>query len=293
MQTNVDKLVRISVIGEILSPQVRSTPYRVTAGGEAVVLPGTGGITYNIRIGDPATGWEADHVEPGVTIRNMEKGGSTPDAANNGLNLLSCVGNEAIVVGGEAKGEKGIVTGKHGGAEHVLVDFRPEVLEKLVIGDKIMVKAWGVGLTFPSVPAVKPMNLSPDLIEKWGLREEGGKVVVPVARMVPAATMGSGLGAIDCHTGDYDIQMFDRTTVDQYGLGDLRLGDFVAIMDADHSFGRIYKRGAISVGVVVHTDCVIAGHGPGVTTLLTSSTGEIIIETSPKANLADVLGLRA
>ena len=72
--------------------------------------------------------------------------------------------------------------------------------------------------------------------------------------------------------------------VEQYGLGSLRLGDLVAIIDADHSFGRIYRQGAVSVGVVVHTNCVTAGHGPGVTTLMTSSDGKIVpqIDTERK-----------
>ncbi len=41
------------------------------------------------------------------------------------------------------------------------------------------------------------------------------------------------------------------------------MGDLVAIMDADHSFGRIYKEGAVSIGIVVHSDCVLAGMGQG------------------------------
>ena len=88
--------------------------------------------------------------------------------------------------------------------------------------------------------------------------------------------MGSGLGANQVNSGDYDIQLFDEAIVEQYGLDTLRLGDIVAIIDADHSFGRIYRQGAISVGVVVHTNCVTAGHGPGVTTLMTSADGKII-----------------
>ena len=68
----------------------------------------------------------------------------------------------------------------------------------------------------------------------------------------------------------------DEDIKNRYELDDIRLGDLVAIIDADHTFGRIYKHGAVSVGIVVHTNCIIAGHGPGVTTLFTSSTGKII-----------------
>jgi hypothetical protein len=47
------------------------------------------------------------------------------------------------------------VTGKHGGVEHVLVDFQPEVLEKLMLGDKVLVKAYGVGLKLLDFPDVR------------------------------------------------------------------------------------------------------------------------------------------
>ncbi len=105
--------------------------------------------------------------------------------------------------------------------------------------------------------------------------------------------MGSGLGANQVNSGDYDIQLFDENIVKQYGLENLRLGDFVAIIDADHSFGRIYRQGAITIGIVVHTNCVTAGHGPGVTTLMTCSNGKIIPQITPKANVASILNLRA
>ena len=104
-----------------------------------MVLPGVGGITYNVRIGDPAVGWEADHMEPGVSIKNLEKKEGSR-GANDGLNTFACIGNEAVVMSGAAKEERGTVTGKHGGIEHVLVDFGPEIKEKMVIGDKIQVK---------------------------------------------------------------------------------------------------------------------------------------------------------
>ena len=104
--------------------------------------------------------------------------------------------------------------------------------------------------------------------------------------------MGSGLGRDNVYRGDYDITTFDREIVAEYGLDELRLGDFVAIMDADHRYGRIYRQGAISIGIVIHGDSVIAGHGPGVTSLMTSSTGKIKPILDPKANIATVMGLR-
>jgi hypothetical protein len=267
--------------------------YNVSATGTPVVLPGVGGITYNLRVGDPACGWEADHVEPGVSVENKENDARSGVAANTAFNVLSCVGNEAIVASGDGKGAKGVVTGKHGGIEHVLVDFPPETLEKLLPGDRILVRAYGVGLKLVDFPEIKLMNIDPRLLEALDPTPNYGKLEVPVAHIVPAAIMGSGLGANQVNSGDYDIQLFDPTVVAQYGLENLRLGDLVAIIDADNSFGRIYRQGAVSIGVVVHTNCVTAGHGPGVTTLMTSSSGNIIPKINMTANIASLLKLRA
>ncbi|MBS7647107.1 MAG: DUF4438 domain-containing protein [Candidatus Bathyarchaeia archaeon] len=292
LRTNVDKLVKISVVGEVASPVYGRGVYNISAEGVPMVLPGVGGITYNVRVGDPACGWEADHVEPGVSIENKENDPSFGRGANTALNVLSCIGNEAVVVSGDAKGARGVVTGKHGGIEHVLVDFQPEILEKLMLGDKVLVKAFGVGLKLLDFPDIKVMNMDPRFLEALNPKPVGDKLEVPVTHVIPAAIMGSGLGANQTYSGDYDIQLFDEATRREYGLEDLRLGDLVAILDADHSFGRIYRKGAVSVGIVVHTNCVTSGHGPGVTTLFTSSKGKIVPKIDSKANIAYLLKLR-
>jgi hypothetical protein len=292
LKTNAEKLIKISVMGEIASPTIRNV-YNISATGKPVVLPGVGGITYNVRVGDLACGWEADHVEPGISVENKENDARSGQAANTAFNVLSCIGNQATVVTGESKGAKGVVTGKHGGIEHVLVDFTSEVLENLVLGDRILVKAYGIGLKLLDFPDIKVLNMDPRLLEAWSPKSNGAKLEVSVTHIVPAAIMGSGLGANQVNSGDYDIQLFDEAVVEQYGLGSLRLGDLVAIIDADHSFGRIYHQGAVSVGVVVHTNCVTAGHGPGVTTLMTSPDGKIIPKIDQNANIASLLKLRA
>ena len=291
IKTNEDKIVKISVMGEVASPISRSA-YRVTHDGRVVTLPGVGGITYNLRVGDLATGWKADHVEPGVSIENKENDARFKTAANTSLNVLSCIGNQAKVVTGDAKGAIGTVVGKHGGIEHVMVDFSEEVMEQLVIGDKMMVKAYGQGLELADYPEIRVMNTDPDFLNKLNFGDENGKLAIPVTHKVPAKIMGSGLGADQVSSGDYDIQLFDEKTNKEYGLDDLRFGDLVAIMDADHSYGRIYKTGAVSVGIIVHSDCVISGHGPGVTTLFTSTEGNILPVIDSEANIASILKLR-
>lgn len=72
LRTNAEKLVKISVMGEVASPFVSRSVYNILATGTPSILPGVGGITYNLRVGDPACGWEADHVELGVSVENKE-----------------------------------------------------------------------------------------------------------------------------------------------------------------------------------------------------------------------------
>jgi hypothetical protein len=292
LKTNRDKLVKVSVIGEVVSPVISDSIYKVTADGEPVILPGVGGITYNIRVGDPACGWMADHVEPGVSLENRVPDSRSPRGQSNALNVLSCIGNEAVVVRGDAKGEKGVVVGKHGGIEHVMVDFPVETMEKLVIEDRVQIRACGVGLQLLDIPDVKVYNTSPEFLDAIDPRIVRGTLEVPVTHEVPAAIMGSGLGRNQTSSGDYDITMFCSETVEECGLDDLKLGDLVAIRDADSSYGRIYRRGSVTVGIVSHSDCVIAGHGPGVTTLFTSTKGMIKPVIRKDANVAKLLGLR-
>ncbi|MEE8596921.1 MAG: DUF4438 domain-containing protein, partial [bacterium] len=202
-------------------------------------------------------------------------------------------GNEVTVISGDAKGAKGAVIGKHGGIEHVIVDFSPAILEKMVVGDKMQVKAYGTGMILTNYyPEIHAMNLSPDLLSKIPVKETKSTLTFPVTHIVPAAIMGSGLGSSHSYSGDYDIQMFDEKIVRKHGLGTLRFGDFVAITDADHSYGRIYKTGAVSIGIVVHSDCVIAGHGPGVMTVLTSGKGKIKPVINKKSNIVNYLKLK-
>jgi hypothetical protein len=253
-------------------------------------VPGVGGITYNIKVGDKAFGWEADHVEPGVsTVVNEEKRDEGPNCA---YNILACMGNQTRVVSGDAKGALGLVTGHHGGIEHVLIDFAQDALEKLCIGDKILVKAYGQGLKLLDYPEIKVFNLDPSLLEKMNIKEIGdGTIDIPVTCEIPAKLMGSGLGSDNVASGDYDITTADKKMVEKYKLDQLRFGDIVAISDADNSYGRSYREGAVSIGIVVHSDCVIAGHGPRVATLLTSITSKIKFHIDTDANIANYLSI--
>lgn len=262
LKTNKDKIVKWSVQGKIHHPLGGN--YRITHEGIPMILPATGGISYNVRVGDPAFGWAGDHVEPGVSIRNEN---STENAA---LMTFACIGNEAKVVSGDGKGAKGYVTGMHGGIEHVMICFEKEDLENLAIDDKILIKAYGQGLKLEEFEDVKLMSIDPDLFEKLGIIEKDGKLQVPVVAKVPPYLMGSGIGSPSAYTGDYDIMTADEEEIKRLGLDKLRFGDLVLLEDCDNSYGRGFLKGAVSIGVVIHSDCVKAGHGPGITTIMTS-----------------------
>jgi Domain of unknown function (DUF4438) len=81
-------------------------------------------------------------------------------------------------------------------------------------------------------------------------------------------TVGSGLGRYNFYLGDCDIQLLDQRMVRRFRLDRLRFGDLAAIADADHRFGRSFRTGAMTVGVVIHSDSTVSGHGPGVTPCL-------------------------
>lgn len=287
LRTNKDQVVMISVMGAV-APPVRRLDYRVSADGEPFVLPGTGGITYNVLVGDRCFGWAGDHVEPGVsTCADIDR---RSEGKNAGYNTYACIGNAARIVTGDAKGAVGVVVGHHGGIEHVMVDFEPEVMEKLVIDDKILVKGYGQGLKLLDFPSVKAMNLDPGLLDRMGINVNDGVIEVPVAMEIPAMLMGSGLGMGNCYSGDYDITTTDKALISSLGIDRLRFGDIVAITDADNRFGRSYLTGAVSIGVVVHSDCLLAGHGPGVATLLTDIEGKIKPVKDEGANVGAYLG---
>ncbi len=282
LHTNRAELVVTLVAGAVAPALINSGIYDVSAEGDPFVLPSVGGVNPNVRIGDGAFAFLADHIEPAVSMRN------TDERLNIAFNAMSCIGNRVRALSGDAKGALGRVTGTHGGVEHVIADFDAESMEKMAIGDAVQVRSCGLGLRLLDAPEVRAFNADPDFLDAWGIEVHKGRVHARVAKIVPAEVMGSGLGRSTVVRGDYDIQCFDDAMVERYGLRDLRLGDLVAIVDADNSYGRIYRQGAITVGAVVHGRSFVAGHGPGVTTLLTSRSGAIEIAVDAAANLATI-----
>ena len=287
LKTNGDKVVEMFLECKPGQPRV-GAGWKVDHQGIAFLLPSIGGITLNVQAGESAFGLAGDHIEPGVSCTaNADKPNEFP---NNSLQILSCVGNEARIVSGEAKGEIGIVLGHHGGSEHIIVEFARSVKERMTYDDKILIRAKGQGLSLTDYPSIKLFNLDPDLLQKMGIIPgDGGILKVPVTTMVPASCMGSGVGRAHVGAGDYDVMTSDPATVKQYKLDQMRFGDFVALMDHDNSYGRAFVQGAVSIGILVHSDCRLAGHGPGISTLMTCSTSLIEPVLDSNANIANLL----
>ena len=287
LKTNENKIIEFLLQCQPGPPKTRDT-WRVDHHGKPFILPSIGGITLNVQVGDSAFAWAGDHIEPGVSCTADTK--KPFDHPNTSLQMYSCAGNKARVVSGKAKGATGYVIGHHGGSEHVIVDFPRDIKEKLTYDDKIIIYAKGQGLRLVDYPDIILFNLAPELLKKMKIKKAGNdKLEVPVTTMVPAACMGSGVGQPHVAKGDYDIVTSDPETVKKYKLDKIRFGDFVALMDHDNRYGRAYRKGAVTIGVIVHSDCLIAGHGPGVTTIMTCETSLIKPVLDSKANIADLL----
>jgi hypothetical protein len=176
---------------------------------------------------------------------------------------------------------------------HLLVDFSPPIKRQLRIGDRIQIWSCGLGLKLLDHPDITVLNASPQLLMRWGLLGRGGVLRAPVTHLVPGAIMGSGLGKNTATRGDYDIQLADPGIRRRHRLGSLRFGDLVAVYHADNRIGPTYRLGWMTIGVIVHSDSTVSGHGPGVTPLLTGPIQRLRPMYDPQANLAVIFGLRA
>ncbi len=279
MKSNKDKLVIHAAVGEIAHPTI-SKSYWISYDGKALNYPSVGSITYNYQIGDNAIDIVGDHVEPGVSIRNMDKNN------NMTLNHLANIGNVATIISGDAKNEIGYVTGKHGGVDHVMIYFKEEVLNKLNIGDKIQIKTVGLGLKLLDYPDVVVMNLDPNLLEKLDIVEKENNFSVEVSKVLPAHLLGAGIGSANMRTGDYDIMMFDESENLKYDLNSLRFGDIIAIKDHYCEYGPHYKKDSLTIGVIVHSNSQSAGHGPGVVVIFTDKSKALKYHLKEDANIA-------
>ena len=280
--TNADRLVRQVLTGEVWPPLADRHAYRVGPDGQPFLLPGMGGVTLDVHCGDPATGYASDHLEPGASIRHRDPG------ANMALQFLTCVGNQVQVVSGAAAGAVGHVIGQHA---YVLTDFDQAAAAELTTADAVTVLAVGQGLALPDHPQVVVKNCDPGLLAAMpGGTRPDGRLEVHVAARVPAAAIGAGAGMASEYANTDLMGAYAGLGADlSLGLEGLRIGDVVALADADHRYGRGYREDYLTIGVISTGQCMMFGHGPGPSTLLSGPASAFSLVNDAAANLASWL----
>jgi hypothetical protein len=202
------------------------------------------------------------------------------------LHYLANLGNDAIVVSGAAKGARGVVMGEHA---RFILDFDDGDMAAMCPGDRVQIIAWGTGLRLVDYPHISIWKLDPRLLDLMRIQETGrGVLRVPVTHILPSKIMGSGW-ELNPEYVDQDICSGDPATVAELELDRLRTGDVVAVTDADHSTGRGYRRGAVTIGVINHGNSWRLGHGPGCMTVLSCPTPQLEPVLDADANIARYL----
>jgi hypothetical protein len=276
--TNRDSLLTVAVQGQIAAAQTRG--YIATWDGRPKLAFGSGGINYNLRLGDRVFGWAGgERATVGVAAEGT---------GNEAWLAHASIGNEVRVVGGAAQGETGYVVGKFGG--YVLTQFPEQTVDKLSVGDRLQVRATGLGLEIDGFKDVFVHSLAPDLLQKLGLRASAGRIEVPVVKKIPAEIVGQGAGGGSL-SGNWHIQTCYPPDIKKYGLDDLRFGDLVLLEDTQTDYGRGYYKGGATVGVVSSGPSDQSGLGIGVTAILSTRFGKLAGRLDPEANVGKYLGL--
>lgn len=276
--SNADGLITQVLAGEVWPALADRHAFRVDPDGRPFVLPGMGGVTLGVHCGDPATGHAGDHVEPGLSVRHREEG------ANYALQYLSCIGNRVVVASGPAAGSSGFVIGQHA---YVLVDMPEEQLARVTSGDQVTVYACGQGLTLAEHPDIRVKNCSPALLELLvGGTDASGRLEIHVAAEVPSEAIGAGAGMISEYANTDLMGAYAGLGDDlSLGLESLRIGDVVALVDQDHRYGRGYRPGFTTIGVISTGSCQLFGHGPGPSSIMSGPAEAFHVVIDPDANI--------
>ena len=303
IKTNQHTLMKQALVGKISPPTLPVQGgfiggYVTTWNGKPKLGIGIGGIKYNVKVGDPCTGWpETENLEPGIALMGTEEKPDTSSymMTNTGRAFIkySCIGNTTIMITGDAKNTTGTVTGKGGVSQtrkHVTAHFPQKALEKMNIGDKARIVAYGTGLKIDGFNG-EIANLSPKLLELMKPQLDDDTLTLPATRTLPIIVMGFGVGGGQPQEGNWCIQTTPPHLSEKYGLDTLRIGDLVAVQDAWMLYGKGYYRGATTIGVIATGASEVAGLGPGLLPIATSKKGRLKVRHDPDANLKKLLKL--
>ena len=221
-------------------------------------------MVLGLRLGDSVFAHAGDHAAPGACLVHPH------DDARRALVGLACLGNRVTVRTGDAIGAIGAVLGKRGGGERVIAVFAPEVLVRLRPNDQVAITSRGQGAPSPRSDVIQ-MNIAPQARSLLGIETKDGLITVGVRTTLPNRQVGNGIGR-PMAMWDVDLQV-DA----QHSAAGLCLGDVVAITDLDARTNAGYRRGWMSIGVVVHGASPQPGHGPGVTIVLSGPATSFLV----------------
>jgi hypothetical protein len=253
-------LVTVNLSAVVEQASVGPDPYRIDVDGAPYVPVGDGGVVLGVRLGDGAWDHVADHAAPGACLVHPDP------AAGYALAAQACAGNLVTVRTGAAAGAAGAVLGKRGEGGRVIASFSQGVLARLRPGDQVAVRSRGQGAADP-VPGVTLRNIDPALLAALPVSAAGGVLAAGVRAVLPSLVIGNGIGR-PTPMWDLDLQL-TPATAPRYEAAGLSLGDLVALTDLDARFNAGYRRGWLSLGLVVHGGSPQPGHGPGVTVIAT------------------------
>lgn len=179
-----------------------------------------------------------------------------------------------------------MVTGIHGGVNHVMVYVEDDTLNLVNIDDNLRIKGVGQGLKLLDYPDIYLLNVDPTLLKRMENKHLflNDVVTFNVAKIIPAAYLGAGIGEQTLLYGDYDIMIQNDKIYEE--LKDLRFGDFIAIENHDIRNGAYYNDEYITIGVICHSDSYSAGHGPGVTVIACGKKEDLKVQIDSTANLS-------
>jgi hypothetical protein len=269
---NSVKLVSVNVLAFVDQGEVGNDPYRIDRDGKPYVAVGDGGIVLGLQLGDSVFGHVGDHAAPGACLVHPS------DDARYAVVGLSCIGNRASVRTGDAAGAEGVVVGKRGGGERVIVVFTQDVLKRLRPADQVAITSRGQGADAP-VAGITQMNITPEALGLLPIAVVGDRLDVGVRLGLSSRTVGNGIGR-PMAMWDVDLQI-DASTP---GTSDLCLGDLVAITDLDARANAGFRKDWVSIGVVTHASSPQPGHGPGVTIVLSGPAKHFSVRSEGAAH---------
>lgn len=276
------KTVATNLSGVVETPEISDGPYRIDRDGQPYVPVGDGGIVLGVRLGDGVFDTDADHASPGACLVHPEL------AARHALVSFACLGNPVTVRSGAAAGARGVVVGKRGELGRVIACFAADVLSRLAPGDAIVVRGHGQGLRLPE-PAhsagVVALNISPNALGLLPIDLSASAVGVSVRARVPSYVVGNGIGR-PAEQWDLDLAV-DASVAESVGLGALRLGDLVAVEDLDVRHNAGFRRGSLTVGLVVHGGSAQPGHGPGLMPVLCGPASAFGVDPTDHVGLTE------